>query len=125
VTPLEQQFEILRTYYPSASFVRLPDGSTVVTLPEFRLPSGWSKSEVVVKFVAPVGYPLAKPDCFWTDTDLRLASNAMPQATRFLLVPDTQEQMLWFSWHAAQWNPNRDGLLTYVKVIESRLKQLQ
>ena len=121
MTPLEQQFELLRNYLPQTSLQKLPDGSHLVIVPGFALPTGWSKRSVEVKFVAPVGYPLARPDCFWTDSDLRLQNGSMPQATGGNAIPHVNAQHLWFSWHVTSWNPNADSLLTYLYVIKRRL----
>jgi hypothetical protein len=100
----------------------LPDGSAVLTIPNFPLPAGWSKPTATIRFVAPVGYPHAKPDCFWADPDLRLQSNAMPQATNITPIPGTAISNLWFSWHTTHWDPNRDSLITYLNVVRQRLK---
>jgi hypothetical protein len=32
------------------------------------------------------------------------------------------EQLLWFSWHLAAWRPNFDNVNTYIRFVESRLK---
>lgn len=121
MTPIEQQFELVKNQVSTAELKRLPDGSFLVSIPEFALPDGWSKPSVHLKFVAPVGYPLARPDCFWTDADLRLASRNMPQNTGATPIPHVGGQHLWFSWHLSSWNPNSDSLLTYLNVIKRRL----
>ncbi|MBZ5539832.1 MAG: hypothetical protein LAN61_04840 [Acidobacteriia bacterium] len=101
----------------------VPDGSAIITIPNVTLPTGWSKSATTIRFVAPVGYPHAKPDCFWADTDLRLQSNAMPQATNITPIPGTDLSNLWFSWHTMHWDPNRDSLTTYLNVVRQRFKE--
>ncbi len=126
MTPLQQQFDLLKSEFPTATLEQLPSGAAVIAIPDFVLPPGWSQPRTIVKFVAPVGYPLAKPDCFWASPDLRLQSGGAPQATNQTPIPEVNgAPMLWFSWHASQWNPNRDSLLTYARVIERRLRQAQ
>lgn len=125
MSPLEQQFDILKEYFPNARNEKLPDNSLLVTIPDFPLPQGWSKPSATINFIAPLGYPLAKPDCFWADPDLRLQHGTLPQSTNISPIPGTNLTQLWFSWHAGHWVPNRDSLLTYVRVIEARLKQLR
>jgi len=125
MTPLEQQFEILRSYRAEISFQKLPDGSHLVIVPGVVLPAGWSKPTVNVKFLAPVGYPLARPDCFWTDSDLRLRNGNVPQNTGQNPIPHIGTGHLWFSWHVSSWNPNVDSLLTYLYVIKRRLQNPQ
>ena len=121
MTPVEEQFEILRSYETGATLQKLPDGSHLITICGVKLPTGWSKPAVDVKFLAPVGYPFAKLDCFWTDPDLRLANGSPPMNTGSNAIPNVASSHLWFSWHVAAWNPNSDNLLTYWYVIKRRL----
>jgi hypothetical protein len=118
---IEQQFATLKSYHPEASILRLPDGSHRVVVPNIPLPTGWTKNTTSIRFIAPVGYPMARPDCFWADVDLRLTNGHLPQATNLTPMPPNQEVLLWFSWHLNTWNPNNDSLLTYVNVIKRRL----
>lgn len=121
MTPLEEQFEVLRSSAPSASLDVLADGTHLISVQEVKLPNGWSKQAIGVKFVVPAGYPFAKLDCFWTDPDLRLASGANPMNTGTNPIPHVAAPYLWFSWHVGAWNPNTDSLLTYFYVIKRRL----
>ncbi len=121
MNPLEQQFEILRNYYPEAVLVPLQDGSHLVSIPNIQLPNGWTKGCTEIKFIAPVGYPISRPDCFWGDFDLKLANGAMPQNTGLNQIPHVPTNHVWFSWHLSSWNPNSDNLLTYLNVIKRRL----
>lgn len=126
MTLLEEQLEVLRSQYPDVAVRHLPSGAALVVLPHVPLAEGWSKKSTAVSFLAPVGYPHAKPDCFWTDADLRLASGATPANTAGNPIPEINEGgHLWFSWHTAQWNPNRDSLLTYVNVVKNRLRDIR
>jgi hypothetical protein len=126
MTPLQQHFEVLRAEYPTAILAPLSSGAALISIPDFPLPPGWSRPTTTVRFLAPVGYPLAKPDCFWCESELRLQSGGMPQFTNQTPIPEADgSPQLWFSWHVNQWNPSRDGLLTYLRVIERRLRQAQ
>jgi len=122
MTPLQIQFEILKGEFSKADLQMLPSGAALITIPDFQLPKGWSQGNTTVKFLAPVGYPFAKPDCFWIDEQVRLQNQAMPQSARFEPIPEVNGNHLWFSWHVGPWNPNRDNLSTYIRVIENRLK---
>ena len=122
MTPLELQFNILKSEYPDSTMEKLPSSAALITMANFQLPTGWSSKTTVVRFLAPVGYPFAKPDCFWIEEHVRLHSNAMPQNSGFNELPEVPGKYLWFSWHIENWNPNRDSLMTYVHVIEARLK---
>jgi hypothetical protein len=123
MTPLEEQFALLKTVAEQAALSMLPSGAAIVSVPRFVLPAGWSRPDTTVRFFAPVGYPFAKPDCFWVDPDLRLSSGAMPQNTQIQPIPETSEPLLWFSWHTTQWHPSRDTLVSYFYVIMSRLRE--
>jgi len=126
MTLLEEQFAILKGEYPEATLTMLPSGAALIEIKTFNLPPGWTKANISLKFIAPVGYPFAKPDCFWTDSDLRLyTSGSVPKNTGSNPIPEVSGTYLWFSWHLAQWNPNKDNLSTYAHVVESRLKELQ
>lgn len=121
MTPIEEQFQILLGQEHRASLQALPDGSHLVIIPDVKLPSGWSKTTVDVKFIAPVGYPFAQPDCFWADVDLRLSNGNLPMNTQQNQIPHNGSPHLWFSWHVASWNSNVDSLMTYFFVIKRRL----
>jgi Prokaryotic E2 family E len=123
VTPIQEQLEILRTEFPKATLATLPGGASLISVPGIALPTGWSKAETTVRFAAPVGYPFSPPDCFWADSDLRLVNNALPQNSAPNNPCPDGSQLLWFSWHVGQWNPNSDSLLTYLRVIRRRLDE--
>lgn len=126
MTPFEQQLEILTNDQKGVACERLPDGSYLISIPAVPLRAGWSKESVTVKFIAPVGYPFAPPDCFWTDGDLRIKqSGAVPQSTGANPIPHKGGGFLWFSWHVSTWNPNVDNLVTYLRVIKRRLDSVQ
>lgn len=126
MTPVvERQLGDLRGQYPDATWVILPNGTVRVTIPNVVLPKGWSRERVTVHMVLPVGYPVARPDCFWTDPDLRLEGGRTPQNTGLNLIPETTDQLLWFSWHIESWNPNGHSALTWLRVIRKRFEQLQ
>lgn len=120
---LNIQLDHLRTQpgCEGASVIQNGDGSAIIVIPNVAL-QGWSKPTTTIRFVAPVGYPHAKPDCFWADADLLTGSGGQPQASNMTPIPGTGELLRWFSWHIAQWNPNRDSLLTYFNVIKRRLQ---
>lgn len=123
MTPIERQIAQLRLIHPSATLEPLPDGSFLITIPEVGLPTDkWNKRTTTVRFIAPVGYPASRPDCFWTDRDLLLAGNRVPQNTGTNAIPHREQlPTLWFSWHVSAWSPNSDSLVTYLRVIERRL----
>lgn len=105
----------------------LPNGSYLITVPDIDIGAGWNRNTANVIFVAPPGYPTAPPDCFWvTPTEFRLQGGATPQASNDSnpIPGDTNpgRRTTWFSWHLQGWDPNRDSLQTFFKVIMNRLK---
>jgi hypothetical protein len=112
---------------PAPSARRLPNGGYLITVPEVDIGPGWTERKVTVLFVAPPGYPAARPDCFWVEPiGLRLAGGATPQNTNDSNpIPGDDvpaRRTTWFSWHLQSWNPNTDSLLTFFNVIMTRLK---
>lgn len=127
MTPVEQQLAALRSRAPTAELASAPGAIGVVVIQDVKLPPGWNQPTTTVKFVVPAGYPLAALDCFWTAANLRLASGAMPQASQVQSPPVLPggEPHLWFSWHVQSWNPGRDTLLTYFRVVLGRFKEVR
>lgn len=125
MTPAEEQIQQLVDQFPGTSWLKNPDGSYVVTIPDVKLPTGWNAKETTVRFVLPVGYPISRPDCFWTNPELRLASGSIPQNTGNNQLPGSPTALLWFSWHVTKWSPNHDTVLTYFRVIMNRFNQLK
>ncbi len=121
--PIEQQLSELQTEFPEATAEVGSDGTTIVTVPGIRLPSGWNQTETFVQFVAPLGYPMAQPDCFWTDERLRLANGGIPKSSGVQTPAFGGPAKLWFSWHVGTWNGSRDTLRSYLGVILNRLQR--
>lgn len=115
----------LKKLHPTASGSPLQDGSFLVVVPDIALPAGWNRSSTTIRFIAPVAYPVARPDCFWADHGLALADGRIPQNTGPNPCPGTSVPLLWFSWHVALWSPNTDDLITYLNVIERRFADLK
>jgi hypothetical protein len=120
---VDAQLEDVRRRHPDAIVEHAPDGAILITIPNFPLPPDWNRPEVQVRFAAPVGYPVARPDSFWTDPELRLESGALPANTDTQTPWPTGERFLWFSWHPAYWDPQKDSLATYLGVIDARLRE--
>lgn len=127
MTPFEQHLLELQRVCPGATATRLPSGAHLLTIPDYELPSGWNRERVTILFVAPPAYPAAQPDCFWVEPGaMRLANGVTPQGTNDSNpIPEMGPRGTWFSWHLQQWNPNRDTLTSYFRVIERRFKALQ
>ncbi|MCP3368649.1 E2/UBC family protein [Bradyrhizobium cajani] len=125
-----EQFQQLKEYLQEfkrqeAEIQRRADASYLITVKGVDLPDGWSVRKVDVLFIAPPGYPAARPDCFWVSPPLRLPNGAIPQnANEGTPLPyDTNpgRPLTWFSWHLQTWDPNRDRLEQFFRVILQRL----
>ncbi len=124
---VEAQIAELSARYPGVQAACLPSGTTLITVPGVRLPGGWTKERTTIRFLVPLAYPYAALDCFWADTDLRLAGDRIPaNANVNNPIPEAAANGLWFSWHLAQpWNPNRDSLSSWINSVNDRLRQLK
>jgi hypothetical protein len=121
--PILEQLTRLKGDYAEASWQALPNGTVLVTVPAVDLPKEWMKERVKVRFVLPVGYPNARPDCFWTEADLRLIGSRTPKNTGANQIPGAPpENLLWFSWHIQGWSPNDHTVLTWMRVIKKRFE---
>jgi hypothetical protein len=122
IDTIEAQFATVRARYPEASMAAEADGSQLVHMPSVPLPAGWSAPSSGIWFVLPPGYPTVRPDCFYADADLRLASGADPGNSSMQAIGGQARR--WFSWHLTSWDETRDGLMQYVRFIERRLAEV-
>ena len=126
VTIAALQLDDLTKVFPGSTLESISGGAGLVTVPDVSLPEGWNKRTTTIWFLVPVGYPSATPDCFYADSDLRLVNAAMPGSSGMQEIPNVGGgPRLWFSWHVSGWQPTRDTLLTYVRVIRDRLNRPQ
>ena len=121
-SPFDDQIEEVRETF-DAEVTPLQDGSQIVKIPDYPLPTGWNQRTATIWFRIPVGYPFAPPDSFWTDADLLTASGAVPANTAIQQPFVGLPKMLWFSWHTTGWHPQRDRLVTFVRVIRDRMRR--
>jgi Prokaryotic E2 family E len=123
--PIDLHVQRLLARVPEATAREVQGHGTLISIPGIALVAGWNKPVTHVHFLAPQGYPFAKPDCFWADQDLRLASGALPQNTQQgNPMPGLPQAGRWFSWHVDQWNASRDDLLSWLASIRARLAKV-
>lgn len=121
---IEQHFKRFIDVVPNAKLQRRPDGSAYIIVPEVRLPAGWNATATTIYFLAPLGYPSARPDSFWTDPNLRLESGVLPSNAQINgNNPGDLGSLLWFSFHPSSWNPLHDNLLTYFNIVRTRFRE--
>lgn len=114
------------TYHVNVGWELLPGGAMLVRIPDLPC-AGWSREKVTVLFVVPPAYPAGQPDCFWVEPGgFRVLGGAMPQNTSDGNAipgdPAPGRSTTWFSWHVQSWNPSRDTVTTYFRVVVDRLK---
>ena len=104
----------------------LPNGGVLIEIAGVKV-GGWNRKTADILFLVPPSYPAAQPDCFWVQPGVfRLANGGTPQNTSDgSQIPgdvNAARSTTWFSWHVQRWNPSRDTLLKYFKVILDRLR---
>jgi hypothetical protein len=121
---VEDHFRTLKERYPAAVLEDIRNGTFLVTIPRMALPPGWNRPATTAYFIVPVGYPQARPDSFWTEPGLALVNGGPPQNATpgGNVLQGLPPGLLWFSWHPNGWSPNRDTLVTYARLIESRFR---
>lgn len=127
---IREQLDRLREHcrehgFDEPNVTELPNGGVLVKIAGVKV-EGWNRTTADLIFVAPPGYPAAQPDCFWVEPNgFRLESGATPQAANDgNPIPGdvvVGRSTTWFSWHVQSWNPSRDSLITYFKVVLNRL----
>lgn len=126
---INEQLNTLREHcqangFNEPSITNLQNGGVLIKIQGVKV-EGWNRPTADLIFVAPPGYPAAQPDCFWVEpNNFRLENGATPQAANDgNPIPGdvAGRSTTWFSWHVQSWNPSRDTLITYFKVVLSRL----
>lgn len=103
----------------------MPNGGILIQIGGIKV-EGWNRPTANILFLAPPGFPQAPPDCFWVEPgEFRLANNGTPEnssdSNPYPGDERSDGKTTWFSWHVQSWNPNRDTLITFFKVIQKRL----
>lgn len=98
------------------------DSEICIIFKDYRIPSNiWNCDKTDLLVITHPTYPNAKMDMFWVDPPIALKSGAQAQA----VSPETRCGRSWlrFSWHVQTWNPAHDNLMTYLNVVDDRLKR--
>jgi hypothetical protein len=129
MTPaLEAHFARLKARHPDSMLKELTGGAALITVPALSIPTGWSMGSTLLRFLAPNGYPVAAPDCFWAEPTLLLRDGRQPKNTQLNhAIPEVGMTGQWFSWHleVGRWSPNCHDLLTWLGVCLARLARLE
>ena len=93
-----------------------------IVLKNYQIPhSIWNRDRVDILVITHPTYPNAKMDMFWVDPPISL-KNGNPAGG---VSTDLQCGREWqrFSWHVEDWSPAHDNLITYLNVVDYRLRQ--
>jgi Prokaryotic E2 family E len=135
IEAIHDGIERLRTRWPQSHYSPGRYGQYAIFVPGMNLPKGYvvtgghRATICTVLFLAPAGFPAAKPDHFFTDIELRLDGGAFPKGTLptgsnnspLRDWPQWEGNCQWWSWHLQMWDPNRSGLVTFIAAVRQRL----
>lgn len=123
---VQKEIELLRGKYPSLQHGENYDW---VIIPDFPLPEGWNRKQEKLLFLIPPPYPHSAPDNFYVESGLRLGNGS--QQAGYSEGGSVPLGGAWgcFSWHAEIWRPSDnieegDNLLTFIKAVNIRLREL-
>ncbi|SRR6266700_2173624 len=129
---IEDGIDRLRSRWPQAHYEHGKHGGSLIIIPSIILPCGYQETICTVLFEAPPGFPGCVPNHFFTDIDIHLRNGRCPERT-YCWHPTLEQgnfpaniwpawrRAMWWSWSLQGWNPNRDSLYTFMRVVERRL----
>lgn len=115
--------EHIRTLESDGHKIEVEEGLEIcIVFKEYSIPGNiWDREKVDLLVITHPTYPNAKLDMFWVDPPITLKSGAQAKA----VSPEKKCGRDWqrFSWHVNNWNPAHDNLITYLNVVNDRLKR--
>lgn len=72
--------------------------------------------------VVPPGYPEQRPAGFFAEPTLTLAPGSQPRGTGINEIAG--QAWLYFCWQPELWDPRRDNLWKYVKLMTERFREV-
>ena len=99
-----------------------------VMIPDFPLPDGYNRQTTKLLFLIPNAYPHTAPDCFYVEIGLRLSNGNLPSNYNEEMNVPVGGPWGYFSWHPEIWQPadeiqKGDNLLSFIKVVNLRLRE--
>ncbi len=94
-----------------------------VVVHEYALPQGYRPSVVDLLLRLPVNFPLAAPDMFWTDPEVRLSSGGYPAASSHFEEYGGRRWQRWSRHFAQAWRVGTDNLRTFWGSIRRELQK--
>lgn len=123
-SPLVRDLAMLKNKHSGAE-LRPYGANSMLVIPGFELPRGWSHPMVDLMVIIPASYPLAAVDMFWVSPTISLSNGCAPEAATLI---ERHGESSWqrFSWHYKRpWNPTKDTLTSHISFCAQRLNQLQ
>lgn len=94
-----------------------------IVLHNYPIPDSiWSCTMVDLLVITHPSYPNPKMDMFWVDPTITLKDGREPRAAA-KKVSKFGRTWQRFSWHVNSWNPVHDSLITYLDVVNDRLRR--
>lgn len=118
---LEPEVEKLREEFGTCDVRSQPDGTVVLVLGPVSLNSGWGIGESRIFLVVPPGYPEQRPQGFFADGGLTLAGGAPAKCSGPTNVAG--EAVTSFCWNPQLWDPAKDDLWKYAKLMAERFDE--
>jgi hypothetical protein len=118
---LAADVEWIRRDFGSVETRLQPDGSLHVLVGPFLLPSGWSPASGRILVAVPPGYPSQRPSGFFSEPGI-LAGGGQPRGSGANQVAG--ETWTFFCWNPANWDPAKDTLWKYVKLMAERFEEV-
>jgi Multiubiquitin/Prokaryotic E2 family E len=118
---LEPEVERIRTEFGTCDVRPQPDGSVVLVIGPVALNSGWSRAESRIFLVVPPGYPEQQPTGFFADGGLALAAGTQAKCSGQGNVAG--EAATSFCWNPQLWDPGKDDLWKYAKLMAERFDE--
>jgi len=117
---LAEDIDFLRT---EGYKVNVTDGQEIcIVIKDYAIPGQiWSRDKVDLLVIAHPSYPNDKMDMFWVNPPITLLNKN--QAKAVSMENKCGKPWQRFSWHVNTWNPGTDNLITYLDVVNERLRR--
>jgi hypothetical protein len=118
---LEPEVEKIRAEFGACDARPQADGSVVLVIGPVALNSGWGPTESRIFLVVPPGYPDQRPQGFFADGGLTLAGGGQAKCSGQANIAG--ETATSFCWNPELWDPNKDDLWKYAKLMAERFDE--
>lgn len=116
-------FEAADVGYAKFETHRQPNGWTMLVIPDYPLPEGFTPRSTKLLVKLPPQFPDAAPDMFWTNPHIGTINGGAPQGTATESLLGNQWQR--FSWHLlpGAWRPGTSTLRDFMRCVRARFEK--